>query len=158
MGTVAEIQAPLEKVESFRKEAALQNWRRLKIKILSIVRFRGCLSKAVQDSTANSEAKKKTYSKRRSSSFSELSARIRHNTKETIAEVKEGAKNKAARWGKKVRGGSAGIPPSFTWRQVAWTFIGVITTHSILSRISLLISTESDFQLALAPFGTYETR
>ena len=85
----------------------------------------------------------------------EASVRLRENAKETAEEVKEAAKNKATRWGKKVRGGSAGIPPSFTWVQCFWTFVGVITTHTILSRINLLIGTESegDLSLILAPLG-----
>ena len=147
----------MEQIKSFRKEGAKQNWRKLRIKVLTVVRFGGCLRNAVKDSSTDNQKKKKTSMKRRSSiaRLSEASVRLRNNTKETLNEAKEAAKNKATRWGKKVRGGSAGIPPSFTWLQCFWTFVGVITTHTILSRINLLIGTESggDLSLILAPLG-----
>lgn len=147
----------MEQIKSFRKEEAKQNWRKLRIKVLTVVRFGGCLRNAVKDSSTDNQKKKKTNTKRRSSiaRLSEASVHLRNNTKETLNEAKEAAKNKATRWGKKVRGGSAGIPPSFTWTQCFWTFVGVITTHTILSRINLLIGTESggDLSLILAPLG-----
>ena len=149
----------MEQIKSFRKGEAQQNWRKLRIKVLTVVRFGGCLRNAVkvEDSTNNQKKQKKASTRRRSSiaRLSEASVRLRNNTKETLNEAKEAAKNKATRWGKKVRGGSAGIPPSFTWVQCFWTFLGVITTHTILSRINLLIETESegDLSLILAPLG-----
>ena len=97
---------------------------------------------------------------KRKSSFElirEASVRIRENAKDTVDEVKEAAKNKATRWAKKVRGGSAGIAPAFTLRQCLWTFVGVVTTHTMLSRLNLWIMNESDkeFSLILAPLGTF---
>ena len=76
----------------------------------------------------------------------------------SLEPIFESAKNKATRWYKKVHGGSAGIPPAFTLRQCLWTFIGVIITHTILSRINLLVKTESDgdLSLILAPLGKFE--
>ena len=149
----------MEQIKSFRKEEAQENWRKLRIKVLTVVRFGGCLRNALKvvDSTTNQKKQKKASMRRRSSiaRLSEASVRLRNNTKETLNEAKEAAKNKATRWGKKVRGGSAGIPPSFTWVQCFWSFLGVITTHTILSRINLLIGTESegDLSLILAPLG-----
>ncbi len=85
----------------------------------------------------------------------EVSVRVREDAKETMNEAKDIAKTKAHRWLKKVQGGSAGIPPAFSYSQCLWTFIGVMITHTILSRINLLIKTESDgdLSLILAPLG-----
>lgn len=157
------MQAPLEQVQDFREEVTKQNWHRLKVKMQAIVRFSGalCLRSTkvkVDGSTSTSEANNKGMRTRKRSSIVDASVRIRENAKETLTEAKEGAKNKATRWGNKIQGGSsAGIPPAFTWRQCFWTFVGVATTHTILSRINLLIKTESDekFALILAPLGMF---
>ena len=156
------MQAPLEQIQDFREEVTEQNWRRLKVKMQAIVRFSGALrlrsTKVDGLNNSTSEANNKSMSTRKRSSIVDVSVRIRENAKETLTEAKEGAKNKATRWGKKIQGGSsAGIPPAFTWRQCFWTFMGVATTHTILSRINLLIKTESDekFALILAPLGMF---
>ena len=156
IGAAAAIQTPLKQVKAFRKEEAFNNWHRLKIKLLTIVRMLGVLRYS-DDKKGGGISDKPKLEKRKSSVqlLREASVRLRENAKETAEEVKEAAKKKATRWGKKVRGGSAGIPPSFTWVQCFWTFVGVITTHTILSRINLLIETESegDLSLILAPLG-----
>ena len=159
IGAAAAIQDPIERVLAFRKEEAFNNWHRLKIKLLTIVRMLGVLRYTNENSGGLSSDRPKLEKKSSIAMLREASARFRENAKETAEEVKEAAKNKATRWGKKVRGGSAGIAPAFTWRQCLWTFVGVVTTHTILSRINLLIMTESDkeFNLILAPLGALTT-
>lgn len=161
IGSSAEMQVPLEAAQDFREELKNKNWRRLKVKMQAIVRFGGALRRRSDNEEALTSSKGETDNKsmrsRRRSSIVQASINIRDNAKETAEEVKEAAKNKVTRWGKKIQGGSAGIPPAFTWRQCLWTFIGVMTTHTILSRINLLIMTESDKELALilAPLGMF---
>ena len=157
IGAAAAIQTPLKQVKAFRKEEAFNNWHRLKIKLLTIVRMLGVLRYS-DDKTGGMTGKPK--SEKRKSSFElirEASVRIRENAKDTVDEVKKAAKNKATRWAKKVRGGSAGIAPAFTLRQCLWTFVGVVTTHTMLSRLNLWIMNKSDeeFSLILAPLGTF---
>ena len=161
IGSAAEIQSPLEAAQDFREELTNKNWRRLKVKMQAIVRFGGALRRRSDNAEAltssKGEANNMSMRTKRRSSIIQASIYIRDNAKETAEEVKEAAKNKVTRWGKKIQGGGAGIPPSFTWRQCLWTFIGVMTTHTILSRINLLIMTESDKELALilAPLGMF---
>lgn len=52
-----------------------------------------------------------------------------------------------------------GVPPSFTWTQTLWTFVGVLVTHTILSRLNYFIVTESadKLSLVLAPLGALTT-
>lgn len=132
----------------------------MKIKLLTIVRFGGTLRKDAKAGGGMVSSRPKMERKLSIAKMREASARIRNDAKATINEAKESAKNKATRWYKKVHGGSAGIPPAFTLRQCLWTFIGVIVTHTILSRINLLIKTESDgdLSLILAPLGKFEPR
>ena len=158
IGSAAEMQTPLEAAQDFREELTNKNWRSLKVKMQAIVRFGGALRRRSDNAEALTSSKGEANNRtKRRSSIIQASIHIRDNAKETAEEVKEAAKNKVTRWGKKIQGGSAGIPPSFTWRQCLWTFIGVMTTHTILSRINLLIMTESDKELALilAPLGLF---
>ena len=162
IASTSEMQAPLEAAQDFREELTNQNWRRLKVKMQAIVRFGGALRRRRSDNgealtSSKGEANNMSMRSKRRSSIIQASIYIRDNAKETAEEVKEAAKNKVTRWGKKIQGGGAGIPPSFTWRQCLWTFIGVMTTHTILSRINLLIMTETDKELALilAPLGMF---
>ena len=90
----------MEQIKSFRKDEAKRNWRKLKIKILTVVRFGGYLRHAVEDSSTDTDNQKKerTNIKRRSSiaRLSEASVRLRNNTKETLNEAKEAAKKGAS--------------------------------------------------------------
>jgi len=55
----------------------------------------------------------------------------------------------------------SGVPPSFTWTQTLWSFVGVLITHTILSRLNYFIMSEtadtSKLSLVLAPFGALST-
>ena len=143
-------------IKEFREKVSYDNWHRMKIKLLTIVRFMGTLRweekrQAGMVDDSSSKLKRKPILEK----FREASVRFKKDSKKTIIEVKDSAQMKLSRWGKKVQGGSAGIPPSFGWDQTLWTFIGVMTTHTILSRVNLLVKTESDQQLSLilAPLG-----
>ena len=160
IGAAAAIQTPLKQIKAFRREEAFNNWHRMKIKLLTIVRMLGCVHYSESKKGGGLGGDKPRLEKKSSMAMlREASARFKENAKETIEEAKESAKNKATRWGKKVRGGSAGIPPSFTMRQCSWTFLGVILTHTMLSRFNLWINEESggDLSLILAPLGALTT-
>lgn len=160
IGAAAAIQTPLKQIKAFRREEAFNNWHRMKIKLLTIVRMLGCVRYSESKSGGGMGGDRPKMQRKSSiAMLREASVRLKENAKETYEVAKEGAKNKATRWAKKVQGGSAGIPPAFSWRQCAWTFIGVIVTHTILSRINLLIKKESggDLSLILAPLGALTT-
>lgn len=160
IGAAAAIQSPLMQIKAFRREEAFNNWHRMKIKLLTIVRMLGCVRYSEEKKGGGIGGEKQKLERRSSiAMLKEASAKFKENAKETIELAKEGAKNKATRWGKKVRGGSAGIPPAFTWRQCAWSFTGVILTHAILSRFGLWIKQQSsgDLSLVLAPLGALTT-
>mmetsp|Transcript_17366 Transcript_17366/g.28529 ORF Transcript_17366/g.28529 Transcript_17366/m.28529 type:complete len:566 (+) Transcript_17366:232-1929(+) len=160
IGAAAAIQTPLKQIKDWRREEAFNNWHRMKIKLLTIVRMLGCVRYS-ESRKGGSMGGDRAKLQRKSSiaMLREASAKFKENAKETIEVAKEGAKNKATRWAKKIRGGSAGIPPSFTWRQCAWTFTGVILTHTLLSWFNLWIKQESggDLALILAPLGALTT-
>lgn len=159
IAAAAAIQDPMEQVKEFREEVSYQNWHKMKIKILTMVRFGGTLRRTAKKQTGMTSSRPKVGKRSSIARLHEKSSRLRNDTKATLNEVKESAKNRVSRWLKKVQGGSAGIPPSFSYRQCLWTFIGVMTTHTILSRINLLIQTESDgdLDLILAPIGALTT-
>lgn len=150
----------MKQAKQFREEVSYQNWHRLKVKILTVMRFGGCLRKAMEDNASKKADKLDRPSRKMGrmssiSSFREATRSFRKSARDVIVEAKDGARAKAERWAVKVRGGGAGIPPSFTYRQCMWTFLGVIITHTVLSRINLLIQEESDgdLSLVLAPLG-----
>eukprot|EP01082_Thalassiosira_pseudonana_P000530 g1004.t1 g1004 contig10:1164842-1166801(+) len=160
IGCSVAIQAPLEQAQEFKAKLQADNWHRLKIKLLFIVRLGGSLRQKNREQDASNsndcpDAKKRSSIKR----LREASARLRNDFKETLVEAKEEAKAKGARWLKKIQGGNAVISPSFTFTQMMWSFLGVAVTHCILSRIDLLITTESEGELALvlAPLGALTT-
>mmetsp|Transcript_34507 Transcript_34507/g.83519 ORF Transcript_34507/g.83519 Transcript_34507/m.83519 type:complete len:550 (+) Transcript_34507:35-1684(+) len=156
IGAAATIQGSMGQVQAFREELSYQNWHRMKVKLLTIIRFGGSLrAKAPQqevEMTSNPGMKRKM-------SLREMASSYGKSVNQSFREAKDGAKSKGARWLKKIHGGSAGIPPSFGYRQCMWTFIGVMTTHTILSRINLLVQDESDgdISLILAPLGALTT-
>ncbi len=155
IGAAAAIQTPKEEVKQFREEVRHNNWHHAKVKTMAIVRFGGALRREGKQQDTAPAARKKPKMVRSRSSIVRLREASHRIAKATIVEAKEGAKNRVSRWAKKLQGGSAGIPPAFTFRQSLWTFIGVMTTHTILSRINLLVQTESDgdLSLVLAPLG-----
>ena len=84
---------------------------------------------------------------------------LRSGVEEDVVENRIYLMGKAKRWIRKMQGGGAPIPPSISWQQCAWTFFGVIITHSILSRLNFFIQSESDgrLNLQLAPLGAFST-
>ena len=182
IGAAAAIEGPMNAVKAFREEVSYQNWHRIKMKVLTIMRVGGVLRRAEKghNDNANDAPPKLKRSGSSFAQFREASAQFRGDAKATLNEAKNTLKSRLARWTKKIQGescihtnqntdankftiivciissgGSAGIPPSFTYRQCLLTFIGVMITHTILSRINQLIKTESDGELSLilAPLG-----
>ena len=103
IGAAAAIQDPMKEVKAFREEASYQNWRRMKIKLLTIVRFGGTLRNNNKSQAGMADAPKL---QRRSSmaKLREASTRLRNDAKQTVAEAKDSVKNKVSRWSKKVQG------------------------------------------------------
>ncbi|KAL7533863.1 hypothetical protein ACHAWF_004641, partial [Thalassiosira exigua] len=163
IGAAAAVQGPTREVKRFREEVSYQNWHRMKIKLLTIVRFGGSLRRKAreeEDDGGPGGSRRKMYRTKSSLKvFLENAGSYRQSAREAAIEAKDNAKSKISRWGKKVQGGSAGIPPAFGVTQSLWTFVGVMTTHTILSRINLLVKTESDgdLSLILAPLGALTT-
>ena len=108
IGAAAAIQSPLKQIKAFRREEAFNNWHRMKIKLLTIVRMLGCVKYSDSKSGGGLDGKPKMERKSSIAMLREASAKFRENAKEAVEQAKESAKNKATRWGKKVRGGSAG--------------------------------------------------
>ncbi|KAL7534354.1 hypothetical protein ACHAWF_007021 [Thalassiosira exigua] len=133
IGAAAAIQGPTRDIERFREQVSRHNWRRLKIKILSTLRFGGSLRKKQQqdDLEEASVGSSKTWASTSLSKFLETGASYRQDAGAMLREARAGVGNKLSRWGKKVRGGGAGIPPAFGYTQCLWTFVGVMTTHTI---------------------------
>jgi hypothetical protein len=160
IGAAAACQAPLKQVKEMNDKIRNENWHRLKIKLLTIVRFGGSLrrNKSIEGNPNGG----KHYEKAKTSSFvllRDASRRLKEDFKSTVIEAKDEAKTKISRWWQKVQGGSAGISPSFTFTQCAWSFLGVMITHLILSRIALLVDMQSngELSLVLAPLGALTT-
>lgn len=159
IGAAAAIQDPIKQSKAFREEVSYQNWQRMKIKLLTIVRFGGLLRRTAKEQSDMTSKPDATTSKSLILHLRETASRMQNDAKETLNDAKDIAQSKSTRWFKKIRGGSAGIPPRFSYNQCLWTFAGVMTTHTILSRINLLIKTESgdDLSLVLAPLGAVTT-
>ena len=170
----------MEEIEAYRKEIAKQNWRRIRAKILAVVRFGGTLRRTGKEQN-NTESNTARTTPRKGSILRRAST-FHIEAKETFNEAQDTIKSRLTRWTKKMRGlliflyhinclwmpffsltrvlvccigGNAGIPPSFTYRQCMWTFIGVMTTHTLLSLINQVVKVESDNELSLvlAPLG-----
>ena len=115
IGSSVAIQAQLDDIKAYRNKIRYDNWRITKIKVKTIVRFGGTLRKdapevnGLQNGTDKSKGGVSTLEKIRDVSF-----RLRTNAKEVAIEAKETARTNGSRYLKKLQGGSAGIPPSFT--------------------------------------------
>ena len=151
IGAAAAIQGPTEQIKAFREEVSYGNWHRIKVKLLTTVRLGGTLRKTAKEQACIPSIPEL----KRKSSMAVATVHFFEGAKEIMNAAKSIVKNKSSRWLKKIQGGSTGIPPSHSYRVCLWTFIGVITTHTILSRLNLFIKTESngDLDLILAPLG-----
>jgi len=161
LGSSVAIQAQICDIKAFRDKIRHDNWHITKVKVTSIIRFGGSLRKEAAAHCAdikqeNTKDKRRAYSIQK---IRDVSIRLRTNAKEIATEAKDNAKAKLSRYLKKIQGGSAGIPPSFTNSQTLLTFIGVFITHLILSRLDLFIKIESNNELGLIlpPLGALST-
>mmetsp|Transcript_2054 Transcript_2054/g.4301 ORF Transcript_2054/g.4301 Transcript_2054/m.4301 type:complete len:598 (+) Transcript_2054:26-1819(+) len=156
IGAAAALKEPLEGAKAFQEKVQYENWHRMKIKLLTIVRFGGSLRNSSNGDSFQIQGRQKII--RRKSSF-EHALIMKENIKQFTQEAKDDTKLKLARWWVKVHGGNASIPPSFTLRQAMWTFFGVGVTHFLLSSLNFFISVESrgDMDLVLPPLGALTT-
>ena len=188
IGAAAAFRPAQEASEAYLQEKSHQTWRRVKIKILTIMRFGGSLRAKKNGGPQASSGDDKKNGKRRSTfaKVHELSVRVRKDFKKTAIQAKDDLETKANRWVSKMHGGNAGetiilsfctscskyahftfliwpkgIPPSFTWTQTLWSFVGVLVTHTILSRLNSFIMMETadttKLSLVLAPLGALTT-
>mmetsp|Transcript_25429 Transcript_25429/g.39931 ORF Transcript_25429/g.39931 Transcript_25429/m.39931 type:complete len:564 (-) Transcript_25429:73-1764(-) len=163
IGAAAAFRAPQKESNTFLKENAHQTWRRVRTKVLTIMRFGGTLRAKKKDGAHNSlkGSKQERTKKSTLARIHEVSVRLRTDFKKTATQAKDDLQAKANRWVTKMHGGNAGIPPSFTWTQTLWSFIGVLITHTILSRLNYFIMREtadtSKLSLVLAPLGALTT-
>ena len=108
IGAAAAIQAPLKQIKAYRHELAQQNWHRLKIKVLTIIRFGGCLRQKADDNATKVEEEanmRGSMNKRMSfASIRALTTSYREDAKGVILEAKNSAKMKITRWTKKIQG------------------------------------------------------
>lgn len=149
IGSSASTEAQIQDVMNFRKKIRQDNWHITKVKVKTIVRFGGSLRKDAAQTAVNDDVDKP---KRRISSLQQIreaSMHFRNNAKDIATEAKNQSKAKMTRYLKKLQGGSAGLPPPFSNSQTLLTFIGVLITHLILSRLDLLIQTESNKELSM---------
>ncbi len=188
IGAAAAFRAPQKESNAFLKENAHQTWRRVRTKVLTIMRFGGSLRAKKKDGAHNSlkGSKQERTKKSTLARIHEVTVRLRTDFKKTAIQAKDDLQEKANRWVTKMHGGNAGetnschfmhhirstyshwlffwptgIPPSFTWTQTFWSFIGVLVTHTILSRLNYFIMRETadtaKLSLVLAPLGALTT-
>jgi len=164
IGAAAAFRLSQKESNTFLKEITDQNWHKVKTKILTVMRFGGGLREKKRNDGAQATLRDGKQNRRRRSSLARLhekSVQLRSDFKVTALQAKDDLQTKAHRWATKMHGGNAGIPPSFTWTQTLWSFVGVLATHSILSRLNYFIMTEtadtSQLSLILAPLGALTT-
>ncbi len=142
IGTAAALQAPLQEIKRYKERIYADNWHILKVKMISVVRFGGIIreqKRAQISSSRNLDAGNKG--------------------KQVLVRAGERAKAQTVLCWKKSHGGSAAIPPPFSNTQSAWTFVGVLVTHTMFSRmnVAILEKTQGELDLVLPPLGALTT-
>lgn len=142
IGTAAAMQAPLLEIKRYKERIYEDNWHILKVKMLSVVRFGGVIREQ----------------KRQQSSPSQKPGTI-NRVKWVLMRGGEWTTTQSVLWWKKSRGGNAAIPPPFSNTQSAWTFVGVLVTHMMFSRMNVAImeKTQGELELVLPPLGALTT-
>ena len=110
IGAAAAFRAPQKESNRFLEENANDTWRRVRIKILTIMRFGGTIRSKKRDGAHGSlkggkqpRMKKSTLAK-----MHEVSVRLRKDFKTTALQAKDDLQTKANRWVTKMHGGNAG--------------------------------------------------
>lgn len=111
IGAAAAFRAPEKESNKFLEENAHETWRRVRIKILTIMRFGGTIRAKKRDGAHGSLKGSKRKLIRRKSIFKkmyETSVRFRKDFKTAAVQAKDDLKTKANRWVTKMHGGNAG--------------------------------------------------
>jgi len=88
--------------------------------------------------------------------LSEATARLKSDVKRGVVDIQHQSKVKTIKWWNKVQGGHAEIPPPFNATQCLWTFMGVFSTHAVLSKLCYFIA-KGEYRLVLGPLGALTT-
>lgn len=175
IGSAAAVQAPLQNARLLRTRRPISNWKILRVKILAVIKFqrpifvrrrgrsRSWGSPTLQRSDSFKLIKRAASIAMvdREQSFkilSEATAQLKRDVKKGVVDVQYQTKVKTIKWWKKMQGGHASIPPPFNNIQAAWTFVGVFSTHTVLSTIcSFFQRGEYSYRLAIGPLGALTT-
>jgi len=186
IGAAAAIHLPVKTAILLKNRLPKNNWNRLRVKIMAVVRFRrplgrrrGCSrsygSPTMRRVNSFHQGMRRAASlvMNREESFkllSEASTRMRNDvqksvvdvmeiTRKSVVDVQYASKAKGMKWWQKVKGGHASNSPSFNNIQCMWTFAGVWITHVILSWLDYFIisQTAGEYQLLLGPLGALTT-
>jgi len=182
IGTAAAINAPIQRAMELKNKRPKNNWNRLRVKILAVVRFRrpifrrrgrsvslGSPTMERVNSFRRSMKRVASFRLNRESSYkllSEARTHLRNGveqsikiTQQKVVDAQYASKAKAMKWWQKVQGGHAHNPPTFNNIQSMWTAFGVWCTHTILASLDYLIVSKSagEYQLLLGPLGALTT-
>mmetsp|Transcript_26092 Transcript_26092/g.54952 ORF Transcript_26092/g.54952 Transcript_26092/m.54952 type:complete len:709 (-) Transcript_26092:56-2182(-) len=179
IGASVAVHEPLREAELMKSVRPVQNWRRLRTKIMAFIRFQRPLMKKRRRDRSNSFSPQMRRSNsfhlglrkvrsfvaggmRREMSFRmmcEVTTRVKKDIATSVNDAQYALKARGMKWWRKIHGGNAGIPPPFNLIQCVWTFIGSMTTHAILSWMNEAIAARSAGELTLifAPLGALTT-
>lgn len=174
IGSAVAMQNPMKKAKLRKSRQPVENWKRLRVKILAVVRFHRPLYVRRRRSNSSSPKMRRvesfnlairrvaSFAMNRENSFKVLSqatTRLKRGIQKSVEDVQYTSKAKGMKWWSKVKGGHAKNPPAFNTLQCMWTFFGVWTTHSILTGVDYLIVNKSagEYALLLGPLGALTT-
>lgn len=159
IGAAAAATSPLEKTARYRSRVRDENWRRLKAGIGKLILKRTSMENGesckgvfcIDAGEFGEEAGKNGKEKLKSKSY--VADTMMGILMKPLVAL--GIDGKLKRWTIKVRGGSAAMPPTYTWTQTGWTLIGILVTILILSKISWMLveQTDGEYALMMAPLG-----
>ena len=173
IGSAAATQIPLKRAKAVQGRRSTSNWRMLRAKILAVIRFQRPMlvknrgrSRSWGSPTMRRSGSLKllrqaasTAMINREESFkilSEATMQMKDDVIKGVGEIHHHSKARTLKWWTKVQGGHASTPPSFDNIQTAWTFVGVYTTHVILSNIGYLLAKRS-YRMIIGPLGALTT-
>ena len=173
IGSAAAVQVPLQNARLLRTRRPIINWNILRVKILAVIRFQRPIHVRMRGRSRSwgSPTLRKSDSFKllrraasvalinREESFkilSEATARLKSDVKRGVVDIQHQSKVKTIKWWNKVQGGHAEIPPPFNATQCLWTFMGVFSTHAVLSKLCYFIA-KGEYRLVLGPLGALTT-
>ncbi|KAL7535602.1 hypothetical protein ACHAXR_006595 [Thalassiosira sp. AJA248-18] len=175
IGSAAAIHNPIQNAILAKNRRPISNWKRLRVKIMAVIKFqRPCIRRRSRSGSFGSPSMRRVDSfklgMRRVASFamnredslkilSDATSRLKKDIEKTVIDVQYASKAKGMKWWQKVQGGHAMTPPAFNIQQCMWTFVGVGSTHTMLSWLDSFIVSKSagKYQLVLGPLGALTT-